>query len=153
MNETPDWIRRRMASDYDAKPEDDAGFTKVTRKGKKVTFPFEEPSARIDKVHDDWKGGEAKPGSGSITPIAYIDQVIASHAPSHMKDKPTREKVKHVEDEVSRLKQRLEDFRSTLDRTRQSGKNDKPERPVSPVVIDLVTPEVQQAGSPEVASL
>ena len=39
-NETPDWIRRRMAGDYDAKPEDDAGFTKVGRKGKKVTVPI-----------------------------------------------------------------------------------------------------------------
>ena len=152
-NETPDWVRRRMAGDYSAKPEDDAGYTKVGRKGKKVTFPFEEPSGRIDKVQDDWEHGEDKPETGSITPIEYIDRVIASHAPSHMKDKPTREKARHVEDEVSRLKQRLEDFRSTTERTRRSDKTDKPERATSPVVIDLVTPEVHQAGSPEVASL
>ena len=25
-NETPDWVRRRMAGDYSAKPKDDAGF-------------------------------------------------------------------------------------------------------------------------------
>ena len=142
-----------MAGDYSAKPEDDAGYTKVGRKGKKVTFPFEEPSGRIDEVQDDWEHGDSKPGSGSITPIEYIDRVIASHAPAHMKDKPTREKAKHVEDEVSRLKQRLEDFKDTMDRTRQSSKADKPERAVSPVVIDLVSPEVHQAGSPEVASL
>ncbi|KAF8676617.1 hypothetical protein AX14_004865 [Amanita brunnescens Koide BX004] len=123
------------------------------RKGKKVTFPFEEPSGRIDEVHDEWDDKETKPGSGSITPIAYIDQVIASHAPSHMKDKPTKEKVKHVEDEVSRLKQRVEDFKVTMDRTRRSGKGEKPKRAASPVVIDLVTPEEHQARSPEVASL
>ncbi|KAF8657403.1 hypothetical protein AX14_007883 [Amanita brunnescens Koide BX004] len=142
-----------MAGDYSAKPEDDAGYTKVGRKGKKVTFPFEEPSGRIDEVQDDWEHGEEKPGDGSITPIEYIDRVIASHAPSHMKDKPTREKAKHVEEEVSRLKQRLEEFKAISDRTRQSGKADQPERAASPVVIDLVTPEVHQAGSPEVASL
>ena len=152
-NETPDWVRRRMAGDYSAKPEDDAGYTKVGRKVKKVTFPFEEPSGRIDEVQDDWEHEEDKPGDGSITPIAYIDRVIASHAPSHMKDRSTREKAQHVEDEVSRLKQRLEDFKATADRTRQSKKGDKPERSTSPVVIDLVTPEVQHAGSPEVASL
>ena len=152
-NETPDWLRRRMAGDYSAKPEDDAGFTKVGCKGKKVTFPLEAPSGRIDEVQDDWDGGEGKPETGSITPIEYIDRVIASHAPAHMKDKPTREKVQHVEDEVSRLKQCIEDFRATSERTRQSGKADKPERADSPVVIDLVTPEVHHAGSPEVASL
>ena len=152
-NETPDWVRRRMAGDYSAKPEDDAGYTKVERKGKKVTFPFEEPSAHIDEVQDDWEHGEDKPETGSITPIEYIDRVIASHAPSHMKDKPTREKAKHVEDEVSRLKQRFEEFKAASDRTRQRDKADKPERAASPVVIDLVTPEVHQAGSPEVASL
>ena len=153
-NETPDWIRRRLAGDYDAKPDDEGdGFTKVGRKGKKVTFPFEIPVARIDNVQDDWGHDEEKPASGSISPIAYIDHVIASHAPEHMKDKPTREKVQHVEDEVSRLKQRIEDFKATTERTRRSDKQDKPERPVSPVVIDLVTPEVHQAGSPEVASL
>jgi hypothetical protein len=70
-----------------------------------------------------------------------------------MKDKPTKEKAKHVEDEVSRLKQRFEDFKANSERTRNSGKTDKPERAVSPVVIDLVTPEEHQAGSPEVASL
>ncbi|KAF8701738.1 hypothetical protein AX14_000299 [Amanita brunnescens Koide BX004] len=152
-NETPDWIRRRIAGDYSAKPEDNAGFTKVSRKGKKVTFPFEEPSARIDEVKDDWDGDEDKPAGGSITPIAYIDQVIASHAPSHMKDKPTREKAQYVEDEVSRIKQRLEEFKAMSSRTRGSNKADKSERTDSPVVIDLVTPEVQHAGSPEVASL
>ncbi|KAF8632716.1 hypothetical protein AX14_010803 [Amanita brunnescens Koide BX004] len=141
-----------MAGDYSAKPEDDDGFTKIGRKGKKVTFPLEEPSGRIDEVHD-WEHGEEKPAGGSISPIEYIDHVIASHAPSHMKDKPTREKVQHIEDEVLRLKQRIEDFRATTERTRRSDKQDKPERPVSPVVIDLVTPEVHQAGSPEVASL
>ncbi|KAF8675620.1 hypothetical protein AX14_005073 [Amanita brunnescens Koide BX004] len=152
-NETPDWVRRRMAGDYSAKPEDDAGYTKVGRKGKKVTFPFEEPSARIDEVQDDGEHGEDKPETGSITPIEYIDRVIASHAPSHMKDRPTKEKAQHVEDEVSRLKQRLEEFRAASERTRQSDKTDKPERGASPVVINLVTPEVHQAGSPEVASL
>ena len=153
VNETPDWIRRRMAGDYSAKPEDNVGFTKVERKGKKVTFPFEEPSGCIDEVQDDWDGGEDKPADGSITPIAYIDQVIVSHAPSHMKDRSTRERAQHVEDEVSRLKQRLEDFKATSDRTKHSQKVDKPEHQGSPVVINLVTPEVQQAGSPEVASL
>ena len=152
-NETPDWIRRRIASDHDAKPEDDAGFTKVSRKGKKVTFPFGEPSGRIDEVHGEWDNEETKPGSSSITPIAYIDQVIASHAPSHMKDMPTKEKVKHVEDEVSRLKQRVEEFRTTIDRTRQTDRAELPERSASPVAIDLVTPEEHQARSPEVASL
>ena len=119
-NKTPEWVRRRMAGDYSAKPEDDAGFTKVGRKGKKVTFPFEVPSGHIDDAQDDWD--ETKPGSGSITPIAYIDQVIASHAPSHMKDKPTKEKVRHVEEEVSRLKQRVEDFTSTMEQSRRSSK-------------------------------
>ena len=152
-NETPDWVKRRMAGDYSAKPEDDAGFTKVGRKGKKVTFPFEEPSGRIDEVQDNWDGGDVEPAGGSITPIAYIDQVITSHAPAHMRDRPTRERAQHVEDEVSRLRRRLEDFRAMADRTKNSEKTDKAERPVSPVVIDLVTPEVQQAGSPEVASL
>ncbi|KAF8666343.1 hypothetical protein AX14_006483 [Amanita brunnescens Koide BX004] len=152
-NETPDWVRRRMAGDYSAKPEDDAGYTKVGRKGKKVTFPFEEPSGRIEDVQDDWEQGEEKPASGSISPIEYIDRVIASHAPSHMKDKSTKEKAQHVEDEVSRLKQRIEDLRATTERTRRSNKGDKPESAASPVVIDLVTPEVHQAGSPEVASL
>ncbi|KAF8647899.1 hypothetical protein AX14_008836, partial [Amanita brunnescens Koide BX004] len=83
----------------------------------------------------------------------YIDHVIASHAPAHMKDKPTRERAQHVEDEVSRLKQRLEEFKAISDRSKQSEKKDKAERSDSPVIIDLVTPEVQQAGSPEVASL
>ncbi|KAF8675297.1 hypothetical protein AX14_005149 [Amanita brunnescens Koide BX004] len=152
-NETPDWIRWRMAGDYSAKPEDDAGFTKVGRKGKKVTFPFEEPSARIDAVADDWDGDEDKPAGGSITPIAYIDQVIASHAPSHMKDRPTKEKAQYVEDEVADIKRRLEEFKAMSSRTKRSTKADKPERAESPVVIDLVTPEVQHAGSPEVASL
>ncbi|KAF8674251.1 hypothetical protein AX14_005268 [Amanita brunnescens Koide BX004] len=152
-NETPDWIRRRMAGDYSAKPDDDDGFTKVGRKGKKVTFPFEEPSARIDEVRDEWDGVGDQPAPGSISPIEYIDRVIASHAPAHMRDKPTKEKVQHVEDEVSRLKQRIEDFKKTTDRTRRSGKNKKPERAPSPVVIDLVTPEVPHAGSPEVPSL
>ena len=152
-NETPEWVRRRMAGDYSAKPEDDAGFTKVERKGKRVTFPFEEPSGHIENVQDDWNGGEAEPAGGSITPIAYIDHVIASHAPSHMKDRPTRERAQHVEDEVSRLKQHLEDFKATSNRTRRTDKSDKPEHVDDPVVIDLVTPEVQQAGSPEVASL
>ncbi|KAF8680805.1 hypothetical protein AX14_004478 [Amanita brunnescens Koide BX004] len=152
-NETPDWIRRRLAGNYSAKPEDDTGFTKVGRKGKKVTFPFEEPSRRIDEIQDDWEHGEDEPRNGSITPIAYIDHVIASHAPPHMKDKSTREKAQHVESEVSRLKQRLEDFKAIAERTRQSNKIDRPERAASPVVIDLVTPEVHQAGSPEVASL
>ncbi|KAF8691947.1 hypothetical protein AX14_002697, partial [Amanita brunnescens Koide BX004] len=152
-NETPDWVRRRMAGNYDAKPEDDTGFTKVGRKGKKVTFPFEEPSARINNVEDGWDGGEDKPAGGSISPIEYIDQVIAAHAPSHMRDKPTKEKVQHVEDEVSRMRQRLEEFKALSDRTRGSKQTDKPERATSPVVIDLVTPEVHQAGSPEVASL
>ncbi|KAF8690085.1 hypothetical protein AX14_000535 [Amanita brunnescens Koide BX004] len=143
-----------MAGDYDAKPEDDAGFTKVGRKGnKKVTFPFEEPSARIDNVDDGWDNGENKPAGGSISPIEYIDKVIASHAPSHMKDKPTKEKAQYVEDEVSRMRQRLEEFKAMSDRTRGSRQADKPERAASPVVIDLVTPEVHQAGSPEVASL
>ncbi|KAF8688262.1 hypothetical protein AX14_003484 [Amanita brunnescens Koide BX004] len=150
-NETPEWVRRRMAGDYSAKPEDDAGFTKVGRKGKKVTFPLEEPSGRIDEVQDGWD--ETKPGSGSITPIAYIDQVIASHAPSHMKDKPTKEKVRHVEDEAFRLKQRMEDFTSAMAQSRQSSKAELPERAASPVVIDLITPEEHQARSPEVASL
>ncbi|KAF8641660.1 hypothetical protein AX14_009853 [Amanita brunnescens Koide BX004] len=122
-------------------------------RGAPVTFPFEEPSGRIDEVQDDWELGEDKPAAGSMTPIEYIDRVIASHAPSHMKDKSTREKAQHVEDEVSRLKQRIEEFRATTERTRQSSKADKPERAASPVVIDLVTPEVPQAGSPEVASL
>ncbi|KAF8679366.1 hypothetical protein AX14_004574 [Amanita brunnescens Koide BX004] len=152
-NETPDWVRRRMAGNYSAKPDDDDGFTKIVRKGKKVTFPFEEPSARIDEVQDGWDGGKDQPASGSISPIEYIDRVIASHAPSHMKDRPTKEKAQHVEDEVSRLKQRLEDFKNTADRTRRSGKNEKPERASSPVVINLVTPEVHHAGSPEVPSL
>jgi hypothetical protein len=151
-NETPEWVRRRMAGDYSAKPDDDAGFTKG-RKGKKVTFPFEVPSGRIDEVQDEWDGGEDAPAGGSITPIAYIDQVIALHAPAHMKDRPTRERAQHVKDEVSRLKQRLEEFKALSDRTKRSEKSEKPERSASPVVIDLVTPEVQQAGSPEVASL
>ncbi|KAF8670794.1 hypothetical protein AX14_005803 [Amanita brunnescens Koide BX004] len=142
-----------MAGDYSAKPEDDDGFTKVGRKGKKVTFPFEEPSGRIEEVQDAWDGAEDVPAGGSITPIAYIDQVIASHAPSHMRDRPTRERAQHVEDEVSHLKRRLEEFKAMNDRTKRSGKADKPERTDSPVVIDLITPEVQQAGSPEVASL
>ena len=152
-NTTPDWVRRRMAGDYDAKPEDDAGFTKVNRKGKKVTFPFEEPSARIDNVDDGWDDDESKPAGGSISPIAYIDQVIVAHAPSHMKDRPTKEKAQYVEDEVSRMKQRLEEFKAMSSRTRTSQQVDKSERAPSPVVIDLVTPEVHQAGSPEVPSL
>ncbi|KAF8701213.1 hypothetical protein AX14_000518 [Amanita brunnescens Koide BX004] len=160
-NETPEWVRRRMAGDYSAKPndDDDTGFTKVGRKGKgrKVTFPFEAPSpppsARIDQVQDDWEDDEDKPATGSISPIEYIDHVIASHAPSNMKDKSTREKAQHVQDEVSRLKQRIEEFKTTSGRTRNSDKIEKPERAASPVVIDLVTPEMHQAGSPEVASL
>ncbi|KAF8659668.1 hypothetical protein AX14_007541 [Amanita brunnescens Koide BX004] len=157
-NETPEWVRRRMAGDYSAKPDDDddAGFTKVGRKGKgkRVTFPFEAPpSARIDQVQDDWEDDEDKPTAGSISPIEYIDRVIASHAPSNMKDRSTREKAQHVQDEVSRLKQRLEDFNAISKKTRESDKTDKSERAASPVVIDLVTPEVHQAGSPEVASL
>ena len=172
---TPDWIRQRMAGDYSAKPEDDDdGFQKVSvkrkgkkvsvkRKGKKVTFPFEEPS-RIDTVEDGWNEDEDnKPGDGSITPIAYIDQVIASHAPAHMRDKPTSEKVKHVEDEVSRMKKRLEDFKARSDRTRNSKDASRAERveddtvtdPVIPdsQIIDLVTPDAHQARSPEVPSL
>ena len=154
-NQTPDWVRRRMAGDYSAKPEDDAGYTKVGRKGKgkKVTFPFEEPSAHIDEVQDDWEQGGDKPEAGSISPIEYIDHVIASHAPSDMKDRSTKEKARHVEDEVSRLKQRFEEFKAASERSRGSTKADKPERATSPVVIDLVTPEVHHAGSPEVASL
>ena len=137
-----------MAGDYSAKPEDDAGYTKVERKGKKVRFPVEEPSGRIDEVQDDWEHGEDKPETGSITPIEYIDRVIASHAPSHMKDKSTKEKAQHVEDEVSRLKQRLEDFRATSERSRRSDKTDKPERAASPVVIDLVTPSLLELVPP-----
>ena len=153
VNQTPDWVKRRMAGDYDTKPEDDAGFTKVGRKGKKVTFPFEEPSARIDNVDNGWDGGENKPADGSISPIEYIDKVIAAHAPSHMKDKPTKEKAQYVEDEVSRLRQRLEEFKAMSNRTRGSKDADKAERVTSPVIVDLVTPEMHQAGSPEVASL
>ena len=123
------------------------------RKGKKVTFPFEEPSARIDNVDDSWDDDENKPGDGSISPIEYIDKVIAAHAPSHMKDKPTKEKAQYVENEVSQLKQRIEEFKAMSDRTRGSKGMDKSERAPSPVVIDLVTPEQHQAGSPEVASL
>ena len=165
---TPDWIKRRLAGDYSAKPEDDDdGFQKVSakRKGKKVTFPFEEPSAaRIDAVEDGWNDdNEDKPGDGSITPIAYIDRVIASHAPAHMKDKPTTEKVKHIEDEVSRMRKRLEEFKARSDRTRNSKDTSRVERveggtvadPVVPdsQIIDLVTPESHQARSPEVPSL
>ncbi|KAF8670634.1 hypothetical protein AX14_005833 [Amanita brunnescens Koide BX004] len=142
-----------MAGDYDAKPEDNTGFTKVGRRGKKVTFPFEEPSARIDNVDDGWDDDKDKPAGGSISPIEYIDKVIASHAPSHMMDKPTKEKAQYVEDEVSRMRQRLEEFKAMSSRTRGSRQTDKPERAGSPAIIDLVTPEVQQAGSPEVASL
>ena len=129
-----------MAGDYTAKPDDDDGFTKVGRKGKgkKVTFPFEEPSARIDQVQDDWEHGDDKPEPGSISPIEYIDQVIASHAPSNMKDRSTKERAQHIQDEVSRLKQRFEEFRAMSGRTRDSEKTDKPERTTSPVVIDLV---------------
>ncbi|KAF8677822.1 hypothetical protein AX14_004779 [Amanita brunnescens Koide BX004] len=165
---TPDWIKRRLAGDYSAKPEDDDdGFQKVSAKckGKKVTFPFEEPSAaRIDAIEDGWNDdNEDKPGDGSITPIAYIDRVIASHAPAHMKDKPTTEKVKHVEDEVSRMRKRLEEFKARSDRTRNSKDTSRVERveggtvadPVVPdsQIIDLVTPESHQARSPEVPSL
>ncbi|KAF8693786.1 hypothetical protein AX14_002278 [Amanita brunnescens Koide BX004] len=143
----------KVKGDGGSKESRSDGYTKVERKGKKVTFPFEEPSARIDEVHDDWEHGEDKPADGSITPIEYIDCVIAAHAPSHMKDKSTKEKARHVEDKVSRLKQRLEDFKAIVEKTRQSDQTDRPERVASPVVIDLVTPEVHQAGSPEVASL
>ena len=51
------------------------------------------------------------------------------------------------------MKQRLEDFKAMSRRTRDSEKIDKPERATSPVIIDLITPEVHQAGSPEVTSL
>ena len=154
-----------MAGDYSAGPEDDDGFTKVTSKrtSKKVTFPFEEPSACIDVVNDDdsWDDDD-KPKSGSITLIQYIDHVIASHAPAHMKDSSVRTKSKHVEDQVSRMKKRLEELRAISDRTRNSNdvgkaekveKTSEPEQALSPVVINLVTPETHQARSPEVPSL
>ena len=150
--DTPDWVKRRMASDYDAHPDDENdGFTKVTgKKQKKVTFPPDEGIARIDQVSDGWDNNDRKQGSNS--PIAFIDQVIASHAPEHMKDASIRTKSKHVQEEVSRIKKRLEDFKATSQRTRDSKSKDKPERAPSPVVIDLVTPE-NQAGSPEVPLL
>ena len=166
VNTTPDWVKRRMAGDYSAGPDKDAsdgddGFTRVTKgkKQKKVTFPDSNGVARIDEVHDDWDNDAEHGGGGSISPIAYIDHVIASHAPEHMKDSSVRTKSKHVQEEVSRIQKRLEDFKATSQRTRDSDKGGKPERAPSPVVIDLVTPENQdtreenQAQSPEVPSL
>ena len=163
-NATPDWVRRRMAGDYLAGPDDSAdgnedSFTKVARgkKQKKVTFPDSKGIARIDEVHDDWDD-EAKQG-GSISPIGYIDHVIASHTPGHMKDSSIKTKSKHVQEEVSRIKQRLVDFKNTSQRTRESSQREKAEHAPSLVVIDLVTPENQaapeenQARSPEVPSL
>ena len=163
-NATPDWVKRRMAGDYSAGPNDEAhadddSFTKVARgkKQKKVTFPDSEGIAHIDEVHNDWDD-EIKQG-GSISPIEYIDHVIASHAPGHMKDSSIKTKSKHVQNEVSRIKKRLEDFRATSQRTRESIHEEKSERAPLPVVIDLVTPENQttpeehQARSPEVPSL
>ncbi|KAF8623804.1 hypothetical protein AX14_011899 [Amanita brunnescens Koide BX004] len=163
-NATPDWVKRRMAGDYSAGPNDEAhadddSFTKVARgkKQKKVTFPDSEGIAHIDEVHNDWDD-EIKQG-GSISPIEYIDHVIASHAPGHMKDSSIKTKSKHVQNEVSCIKKRLEDFRATSQRTRESIHEEKSERAPSPVVIDLVTPENQttpeehQARSPEVPSL
>ena len=152
-NNTPDWVKRRMAGDYGAQPNDgNDGFVKVTgKKQKKVTFPSDEGIARINEVNNDWDAADdRKQGSGS--PIAFIDQVIASHAPEHMKDASIRTKSKHVEEEVSRIKKRLEDFRAMSQRTKDSNAKDKPERAPSPVVIDLITPE-NQAGSPEVPLL
>ena len=163
-NATPDWVKRHMAGDYSAVPDDkannDDGFTKVMRgkNRKKVTFPDDEGIARIDEVHSDWDDGGDK-RKDSISPIQYIDQVIASHAPAHMKDSSIKTKSKHVQAEVSRIKQRLEDFKAMSQRTRDSNAREKPERAPSPVVIDLVTPEnhatseENQAGSPEVPLL
>ncbi|KAF8680803.1 hypothetical protein AX14_004479 [Amanita brunnescens Koide BX004] len=150
-NNTPEWVKRRMAGDYSAGPdnEDNDGFTKVGKKQKKVTFP-DDGIARIDAVEDDWDAGDQR--QGSISPITYIDQVIASHAPEHMKDASVKTKSKHVEEEVSRIKKRLEEFRNTSQRTRESDVRDKPERAPSPSVIDLVTPE-NRARSPEVPLL
>ncbi|KAF8655365.1 hypothetical protein AX14_008153, partial [Amanita brunnescens Koide BX004] len=163
-NNTPDWVKRRMAGDYSAHPDGDAdanddGFTKVSKgkKQKKVTFPDNEGIARIDEVHDDWDDDTKK--GGSISPIEYIDHVIAAHAPEHMKDSSVKTKSKHVQEEVSRIKKRLEDFKSMLQKTRESSQRDKAERAPSLVVIDLVTPEDQAAAkedqvrSPEVPSL
>ncbi|KAF8679377.1 hypothetical protein AX14_004559 [Amanita brunnescens Koide BX004] len=152
-----------MAGDYSAAPDDGAGnddsFTKVLRgkKQKRVTFPSGEGIARIDEVHDDWDNEDKR--EGSISPITYIDQVIASHAPAHMKDSSVKTKSKHVQDEVSCIKKRLEDFKATSQRTRESDNRGKAERASSPVVIDLVTLENQttseehRAGSPEVPLL
>ncbi|KAF8680851.1 hypothetical protein AX14_004443 [Amanita brunnescens Koide BX004] len=163
-NATPDWVRRRMAGDYSAAPGDEAadddGFTKVLRgkKQKRVTFPDNEGIACIDEVPSDWDGN-ADTRKGSISPIEYIDHVIALHAPVHMMDSLIKTKSKHVQDEVSRIRKHLEDFKSTSQRTRDSNAKDRPERAPSPVVIDLVTPENQatseenHAGSPEVPLL
>jgi hypothetical protein len=76
-----------------------------------------------------------------------------------MKDSSVKTKSKHVQEEVSRIKKCLEEFKTTSQRTRESGQKDKAERAPLPVVIDLVTPEDQavaeenQARSPEVPSL
>ena len=163
-NTTPDWVRKRMAGDCTAGPDnitntDDDGFTKVLKgkKQKKVTFPDSEGIVRIDEVHDNWDDDTKK--GGSISPIEYIDHVIASHAPGHMKDSSVKTKSKHVQEEVSRIKKRLEEFKTTSQRTRESAQKDKAERAASPVIIDLVTPEDQAAAeenqvrSPEVPSL
>ena len=150
-----------MAGDYSAGPDDDDdGFTKVTeRKKKRVTFP-DDSVACIDEVMDDWDDEGGKGGSDS--PIAFIDQVIASHAPEHMKDASIKTKSKHVEEEVSHIKRRLEELRAMSQRTRDHAGGDRPERAPSPVVIDLITPENKtgsleapenQAGSPEVPLL
>ncbi|KAF8709761.1 hypothetical protein AX14_013475 [Amanita brunnescens Koide BX004] len=149
-NNTPEWVRKRMAGDYSAGPPvDDGGFTKVLKKHKKVTFP-DEGIARIDAVSDDWDADNQR--QGSISPITYIDEVIASHAPEHMKDASVKTKSRHVEEEVSRIKKRLEEFRNTSQWTRESDAVEKAEQAPSPSVIDLVTPE-NQAGSPEVPLL
>ena len=148
------WLKNAMLEGQNpiSDSEDDS-FTKVIAKGKKqkkVTFPLEPPAARIDAVNEDWEGDEAR--DGSITPIAYIDHVIAAHAPAHMKDSSIRTKAKHVEEEVSRIKQQMQELTSWSQRSREMNAGEKAERMPSPVVIDLVTPE-NQAGSPEVPLL
>ena len=76
-----------------------------------------------------------------------------------MKDSSIKTKSKHVQDEVSHIKKRLEDFKDMSQRTRETTHREKSERAPSPVVIDLVTPENQtapeedHARSPEVPSL
>ncbi|KAF8680698.1 hypothetical protein AX14_004499 [Amanita brunnescens Koide BX004] len=141
-NNTLDWVKRRMAGDYSAGPDNDNddGFTKVGKKQKKVTFP-DDGVARIDTVEDDWNADDQR--QGSISPISYIDQVIASHAPEHMNDASVKTKSRHVEEEISRIKKRLEDFRSTSQRTRESGAKDRSEEsseePRSPSSM-IITP-------------